>query len=140
MDDLVEFLRARIAEDEEPARLAHAVDPAPWYEDVEDGSYTNQRDHLDGVGLVRAADNVGLWNREQSSTLSMAAVTATHVARHNPARVLAEVEVKRAIVTRAKALWDSDAEGYGAGLDILQLLALPYADHPDYRPEWAPPA
>lgn len=107
-DDLIAFLKARLAEDEEAARLAEAVDPSPWYEDVEEGSYTNQRDGLDGVGLVRAADNVALWDREQSSTLSMTAVSATHVARHHPARVLREVE-GRGYCDTIRAL----AEGWG---------------------------
>jgi hypothetical protein len=29
-----------------------------------------------------------------------------------------------------------DAQGWPC--QTLRLLALPYADHPDYRPEWKP--
>ncbi|SEO83974.1 DUF6221 family protein [Actinacidiphila rubida] len=137
MDDLVAFLRARYDEDEEAARLADAVDPSPWYEDVEEGSYTNQRQGLDGVGLVRAADHVALWDREQSCTLSMAGVTATHVALHDPARVLREVEAKRRILD--ECAWATKNGGGGAFVrPVLRLLALPYSGHAGYEPDWAP--
>ncbi|NUP52336.1 MAG: hypothetical protein HOW97_34195 [Catenulispora sp.] len=146
MDDLVAFLRARLDEDAEDARLAEAVDPSPWYEDVSEGTYTRQREGLDGVGLVRAADNVGLWDRESSSALSMAAVTSVHVARHDPARVLREVEAGRKLVNAYAEVADNDVDmpyeyGYGwaNGLGLaVRLLASVYAAHPDYRPEWAP--
>lgn len=159
MDDLVAFLRARLDEDEEVARLADAVDPAPWHEDVGEGTYTNQRDGIDGVGLVRAADNVGLWDREQSGTLSMAAVTAIHIARHDPGAALREIEAKRRLVgnhvaddkghCRTCAHWKSDwidgfkverlsYEGVRSPCLTLRLMALPYAGHPEYRQEWTP--
>lgn len=43
-------------------------------------------------------------------------------------RWLAEVQAKRTILG---LMGDPDAM-------ILRVLALPYADHPDYRPEWRP--
>ena len=147
MDDLAAFLRARLDKDAEAARLAEAVGPSPWCESVEDGSYTNQRSDLDGVGLVRAADSVGLWDREQSCTLSMAGVTATHVAHHDPARVLAEVEAKRRIVARyEEAVAEAAQEDRLAAATwrpvvmilepVLRDLAQVHAEHPDYRQEW----
>jgi hypothetical protein len=50
-------------------------------------------------------------------------------------RLLAECEAKRRIVeeiegTRAPATYTTRL------LTILMHLALPYADHPDYRDEW----
>jgi hypothetical protein len=70
---------------------------------------------------------------------------------YNPSRVLAECEAKRRIVEMAKGSPDFlDAmprPGYAQpyhspSVDVLirvqQLLALPYADHPDYREEWRP--
>ncbi|MFD5564515.1 DUF6221 family protein [Kitasatospora griseola] len=145
--DLVAFLRARLDEDEQTAREAHAIDPAPWYEDVEYDDRTNQRDGRYGSGLVRADDNVALWDRKQSSTLSMTAPTAVHVARHDPARVLAEVAAKRRILDDLAAAqgleekdpWEAE-DRLGALERAVSFLALPYADHPDYRPEWAPGA
>src|SRR5690242_11064491 len=113
MDGLIEFLRARLDEDAEAARLAEAVDPSPWYEDVSEGTYTRQREGLDGVGLVRAADNVGLWDRESSSALSMAAVTSVHVARHDPARVLREVEAGRKLIEAYAEVASNDTNNNG---------------------------
>lgn len=57
------------------------------------------------------------------------------------ARVLAECEAKRRIVKAAAD--DSDPHDYWHGWNdahglALAALALPYADHPDYREEWKP--
>ena len=57
--------------------------------------------------------------------------------------VLAECEAKRRIVERLGAYGREGLEefrdGWAAGMtDALVLLALPYADHPDYRKEWKP--
>src|ERR1041385_3379384 len=68
------------------------------------------------------------------------------------ARVLAEVEAKRAILDdfRGSAKWADerlaegkpDAQAYamraGGLLDVIRLLAEPYRERPGYRPEWAP--
>lgn len=82
---------------------------------------------------------------------------------NHPARVLAECEAKRRIVglCTAEAMrmgdtiesmaddggWDSIGDDstfhitrqeYLRHREILRLLALPSADHPDYREEWKP--
>lgn len=67
-----------------------------------------------------------------------------------PERWLAECEAKRRIVELAAA-WEWAADHppnveTGRGLlgtarqlrSVLASLALPHADHPDYRPEWRP--
>lgn len=52
------------------------------------------------------------------------------------ARVLAECEAKRRIVERVGFLID-EPDGLGNLCEgILMDLALPYADHPDFRGEW----
>jgi hypothetical protein len=51
-----------------------------------------------------------------------------HIARHDPARVLADVEAKRRIVE-----WDAEQP---VDRGVLNILASVYADHPDYREEW----
>lgn len=77
-----------------------------------------------------------------------------HAARHDPAAVLRDVAAKRGMIRLAfqhAAKIDGEwgcchsAEQieaglceYGPELELLQLLAAPYAAHPDYRPEWAP--
>lgn len=70
----------------------------------------------------------------------------------HPARVLAEVAAKRRLVSYAKgkilAADRASQRGnfFGAVTDgavgdkVLQLLALPYRDHEDYDPAWAPDA
>src|SRR5690606_17844004 len=69
-----------------------------------------------------------------------------HIARHDPARVLAECQAKRAIVehilvqmrdeptmTRGRA-----HRGLTPWAYTLRLFAAVYADHPDYQEEWRP--
>ena len=52
--------------------------------------------------------------------------------RHDPARVLAECEAKWRIVKEWG--WSETLDGDG----LMRIMALPYADHPDYRQEWKP--
>lgn len=125
MTTLVDFLLARIAEDEVVAQAARPDEYLKTY----------GRSEL----KVGATDGY-----------SHVAVTTT--------RVLAECESKRRVVDEAAkvsglsvmvnversniAYWDIDGddwavpEEHDAGLRLLRLLALPYADHPDYREEW----
>ena len=60
-------------------------------------------------------------------------------------RVFAECKAKRRIVEWAAPVltnWPGAAAGArhvsDDGLDVLRILALPYADHPDYDEEWRP--
>jgi hypothetical protein len=68
---------------------------------------------------------------------------ALHARRWTPARVLAECDAKGQLVELHPA-GEHDCPGDDRGDDpgrccpTLHLLALPYADHPDYRPEWRP--
>lgn len=74
---------------------------------------------------------------------------ARHVALHDPARVLREVEAKRRILARhvlspatgdPELPWDNcdDCQFDGARwpCDDLLDLATPYADHPDYLEQY----
>lgn len=60
-----------------------------------------------------------------------------------PRAVLADVAAKRQIIARWEANHgngypDHDG-GYESALeDVLALLALPFAGHPDYREDWKP--
>jgi fructoselysine-6-P-deglycase FrlB-like protein len=54
----------------------------------------------------------------------------------DPAHLLAECEAKRRIVEACADVLAYDAEALPQ--DVLRFLALPYADHPDYREEWKP--
>jgi hypothetical protein len=73
----------------------------------------------------------------------------TYWQRHDPARVLAEVDAKRRIIAahhRSGRTCPRCSLGTEDGqvvfeldpCETLRLLALPYRGHADYRPEWAP--
>jgi hypothetical protein len=134
MTDLVEFLRARLDEDEV---AASAASPGPWH--VNDESDT-----------VLAVDDIEVAEGFALSGPQLRATTA-HVARHDPARVLADVEAKRLLIEHAETVSSMDGQiegGWGTrgsvpwnedeGIRLLRLLALPHADHPDYDESWRP--
>jgi hypothetical protein len=108
---LTEFLLARIAEDEAAAREANKV---------------GDRRGVEVGGEVWACQSQG-WHVGVS-----------------PARVLAECEAKRLIFGATWNLesFDFTTDAYrhivGKQREIMHALALPYADHPDYRDEWRP--
>lgn len=77
--------------------------------------------------------------------VEMDAAAAGHIIRHDPARVLEEVEAKRRIVDEyekamaARKAHPGDMANTGRLLmmvGVLTLLALPHADHRDYQPIW----
>jgi hypothetical protein len=123
LPDLDQFLLARIAEDKRIANdAATARGRQEWDADVA------------AAGSPHAAE---------------------HVARHDPARVLAECGAKRRLVlacrdsrpdltflgARPAGLADfplTPADQHQLAALALALLALPYHEHPDYRPEWRP--
>jgi hypothetical protein len=102
------FLLARIAEDETEARSC-----------------------FNGVGAALP---------RQALTLRLS--NAGDVVVWNPARVLAECEAKRKIVEQTVSgfgcLTCRDWTAEELLENTLGYLALPYADHPDYRQEWQP--
>ena len=62
-----------------------------------------------------------------------------------PDRVLAECAAKRAMIYRARIWLDEPEDGtrsmqmaHACWTEALKVLALPYADRPDYRGEWLP--
>jgi len=58
-----------------------------------------------------------------------------------PARVLAECEAKRRIVETVvdmESVEDERPQQVVTLRWVCQILALPYADHADYREEWRP--
>lgn len=60
----------------------------------------------------------------------------------NPARVLAECAAHRQIIANLTSLAarqpiDDWSPADSALIDTIRALAATYADHPDYRPEWA---
>ena len=127
-DPMIAFLRDRLDED---SALASAASPGPWHVNAESDE-------------VLAADDVTVAEGFALSGQQLRATTE-HVARHDPARVLREVESKRGIL-RAHAKWcqgECEAKYPGGGFDAahywsIKSLAAAYDDHPDYRDEWRP--
>ena len=117
---LPDFLLARIAEDEVAIRRA-SMFPPRW---------------------VARPDDVGQPIIAGSFRVATCAESVMdHIARHDPARVLAECEAKRRVVEMQWHHLGEDDYAWGmeeAKRQILAELALPYADHPDYREEWRP--
>lgn len=151
--DLIAFIEARLAEDEQIARAA----PGPSWEGGDSYLGTDERDLL--------------WGEWSDGFMQNDA--SVHAARHDPARVLREVEAKRRLLALhrhvryvnpldAASKFEEDhrqafdepplyvgcvlchydsrhEENYPSWwCDHVQLLAAPYSDHPDYRQEWAP--
>lgn len=135
-DALVQFLRDRLDEDEQVARAVEDRS-APW-----DGQWV-----ADGDDAARTFNGHVLFYGHNGP---LKPGLVDHVVRHDPARVLAEVEAKRrvldTIVPRMNEMDDQiDGEwGLGNGPDeyestaLLRLLALPYADHEAYSEDWKP--
>jgi len=145
------YLLERIAEDEQIARAACERDDVAehWQWETVD---TDQV--VPDEGLEEAAAERGLSLRSVEThptecvgplpTFALRQVdeyTAAlpHIARHDPARVIAECEAKRRVV---RLCLEVLALGDGAATDLaeeaLQHLVQAYADRPDFPPEWLP--
>lgn len=132
MDDLVQFLRARYDEDE-AAALSWPEGQRDW-----ETSGGRQLSYASGVGEQVSAISVsGPLGWERIYVKRDVDGIAEHIARQSPARVLADVGAKRAII-RQWEYWEAAGSKSGPWAKACRLLALPYADHPDYREEWRP--
>ena len=110
MNELAEFLLARIDED---SSLAYSA-------------------HKDAQTLGPITDDLGADPDDRR---------VRHMFRWSPARVLADCEAKRRIVEDYLGQLGSHQSGWDARTPRdhpLRALALPYADHPDYRDDWRP--
>lgn len=113
--ELVDFLRARLDEDEAAAR-------AVGYDRIEAVDYLWGTRHL----LLQRNDG-----GESKATTELDADLAAHIVRHDPARVLAEVEAKRRLL-----LWAESAEGGLFLFPVVDTLVEAYRNHPDFDPAW----
>jgi hypothetical protein len=128
---LVGFLLARIDDDQ---RRAEQATPGPWHgvriNDSTDGWDVEVR----GSGTTHPDVAV---DHAQPAEGACSGSDAAHIARWHPARVLAECNAKRGIIELQRSDLRDDPADWEAD-EVLRLLALPYADHPDYRSEWRP--
>ncbi|RZE89168.1 DUF6221 family protein [Streptomyces sp. SCA2-2] len=142
--DLIAFLRARLDEDEAVAR--GTTMPLDWHQGPgDDPDWTTSE-----MVLMWPPEHHTPYEQDKHwrGLTAEPEGLAAHIARHDPARVLAEVEAKRQIV-KAHGRLDvsefcetcdgpSGIPGRPYGCTTVRLLALPYADHPDYRDAWRP--
>lgn len=126
---LVGFLRERLREDESVARrAAEGGDhprPSPWRREYH-GGFMHAVVDRDGKPL-------------HASTIPTEQVA--HIVRWDPKRALAEVDAKLRILDLCEpgAQFPDFDGGYETAWEqVLKLLALAHAEHPDYREEWAP--
>lgn len=129
-DGLVEFVEARLDEDE---RIAREVEQrGPW--------------RVAGSGYL-FEENYGAFALDPHG---LSVNGGEHVVRHDPARVLRDVEANRKVIELyeyAEAAWFADRDkpspptvhlgGWTIAKAALMALAGSWSDHPDYRSEWA---
>jgi hypothetical protein len=142
--DIDEFLRARYAEDRQVA-LDAAGDSPTW---------TAESSHHRITGEDTGAEVHPVVEREGNGDGGCETVHARHIARHDPASVLADIDAKLRILDEHGDINDGDCStcvtgrwGYpvlgGSTPQLLpcrtlRLLALPFASHQDYLEEWRP--
>lgn len=142
MTDITAFLAARLDEDEALAREAADRLSGQWFVGRKWNVYAV--DDVEPQRFDESDDLVTYGDMKERSE---------HIARHDPARVLAEVKAKRRVLERHYAVvdscgteccdgcgWDRE-EGYHVeGIENcpeLRDLAAPFDQHPDYNPAWA---
>ena len=172
--ELVDFLRARLDEDEAIARAASGStvvgEPGNWkpspagdeWEVSRDDGYADELLVALRPNLPRPPEVLGgywgvvvgyRWESEEPGS-GAPLLEFEHAARHDPARVLREVDAKRQLLkahaASAFGTWVGDDSDKTPACrrcgdlttafpcHTVKLLALPYADCPDYREEWRP--
>lgn len=162
MNDLVTWLPAQFDKDERVAReasrheLGHGWTPTgehwQWIEPNGDqvlaldpvvDDYLNDAGRADLRSVERYSSPSSRWTLPHfvMSTEETRTVDAMHIARHDPARVLREVEAKRLILAWCVRMDPEPNVGgvlAGEARRITRWLALPYADRDGYREEWRP--
>ncbi|MFF4346838.1 DUF6221 family protein [Streptomyces sp. NPDC001530] len=141
MSDLVEWFGEQLDEDE---RITREATPGWW---------TPWRRSMTHVlkDLIHSVVTQGQKPGDRAKIVTASWSDAEHIARHNPARVLREIDAERQVLRDLEQaeFTLSKAEPRTAPHDLMtgavnalrrtvRLLALPYADRPGYREEWRP--
>lgn len=144
MNDLVQFVRARYDEIE---GAANAASSGPWRIDPRNTNVIRESVGIDWVGVAGHRQDLPyqppIFTGQTASRWGQANRDANHIVLHDPASVLRDIEAKRRLLEQFELRGNSvratvkPATG-GVWDDLLRILALPYADHPDYRAEWKP--
>lgn len=173
MTDIALFLATRLDEDE--AAAVRAARPEPWVKPQPsrpDWYVQFWADEQDRAAVVADPESLAYpvvvtlgYDGNDEADEELAEGRVEHIARHDPARVLAEVAAKRAIVAMheqaEKLVWDPrpagtpvreprrEPAGYCSTCqvedgvihgtwpcDTLKHLATVYSEHPDFNPAW----
>ena len=132
---LPEFLLARIAEDEAVARMCVEMFPTPW--EITDRGWRVRIYAADVPTEDMFSDDPDATSVRNPVVMEVEpdrhiedprwlSERVEHIARHDPARVLADCEARRQLVEAMGDDW------------VTRVLALPYADHPDFDESWCP--
>lgn len=148
-EDLIAFVRARLDEEEAAAKnCADSSGNLSWSDCTVMASGDHTIRTVPGnrpVARVRLADSAARDGR----TLNPVAC-ANHIARHDPARVLRDIEADRKLLAayqktlslppgRDPQVEGEDEIGWRLALEFaIKLRAARFSDHPDYDQGWKP--
>jgi hypothetical protein len=162
MDDLVQWLGKQLDEDE---RVAKAATGGPWW--YNPGKQWLGPDAFEQYDLAKGEEFVG-YGGPHPFTGAVCATgpannmqsmkDADHIARHDPARVLREIDAKRALIARGGPFCTSDCDDPDnepkdpdtnwttslehhfdcAAYQAAAALAVPYDHRPGYLEKWRP--
>ncbi|MFE6126710.1 DUF6221 family protein [Streptomyces sp. NPDC056437] len=134
MDALVQFVRDRLDDDEAFMQAAIRL--------RESGAVTSSPQAAEGAFALM---DVVLNDPDTAHAITVFTRTGTR-APGEAERVLEEVAAKRQLLAKYEEVADNDVDqpyeyayGYANALgDAVRLMALPYAEHPDYKEDWRP--
>lgn len=138
-----EFIEARLAEDERIARAAGDGTQARWaYEEWSPGGLAGGEVYRPDTLHPKYGDVHYVTMDSEGLSPAVDPPEGTHIARHDPARVLRQVVAIRGVLESVKALDAALSGGEHHGLTsytygALEDLAEIWSDHPDYQQEWA---
>lgn len=150
-DDIVEFIKEQLGIDEQFA-LRTCEGPGSWAEP----NWVPRAGDVAFASFDDADECVAARAFPSESLAPIATDIAAHIARHDPARVLAEVAAKRRVLERHHPAADGEMAWHvgacvGCGTEgefadprtpdvndcpELRDLAAPYASRPGFKPEW----
>lgn len=153
VDSIVDFIKTQLALDEQIARLAGETRGgaiASWHVDC-DCPNKDAGVHADDCYACRVeGDNITIYDEGGHDEYQ-----ARHIARHDPATVLAKVEANRYLLEWCAEVtqhfdWstlnqpgslkhDPNARATHTAVVALLSMAAPYARRPGFKPEWRLP-
>lgn len=138
MEDLIAWLRACLDDDEKAAK---AATPGPWRHSPDKhwhrpGTPEFEESVFAGPAGDAATSVAGTGPSDDPQSMADAA----HIARHDPAAVLADVEAKRAVLDATVGEIDRygtmPPEAHIMADEVVKALASAYRHRPGWRTEW----